>query len=97
MAPATSKTASKTASGYAVQLGAFKSGRAAASKHWEHLQKEYPKLLAGLSPKVIPKKTTAGTLYRLQAMGVSEHAAREICKSLKAKSQPCVIVPPAPA
>jgi cell division protein FtsN len=40
---------------YAVQLGAFKSGHAAANERWEHLQKEYPKLLGGLSSKVLPR------------------------------------------
>jgi len=78
--------------GYAVQLGAFRSGSAAANKHWERLQKEYPKLLAGLTPKVVPKKTASGMLYRLQGVGASESHARQICKDLKAKSQPCVIV-----
>jgi SPOR domain len=77
---------------YAVQLGAFRSGSAAANKHWEHLQKEYPALLAGLTPKVVPKKTASGMLYRLQGVGASESHARRICKDLKAKSQPCVIV-----
>jgi cell division protein FtsN len=78
--------------GYAVQLGAFRSGSAAANKHWERLQKEYPQLLAGLTPKVVQKKTASGTLYRLQAGGASESHARKICRDLKAKSQPCVIV-----
>jgi hypothetical protein len=77
---------------YAVQLGAFRSGSAAANKHWERLQKEYPQLLAGLTPKVVPKKTASGMLYRLQGVGASEGHARKICKDLKAKSQPCVIV-----
>jgi SPOR domain len=79
---------------YGVQLGAFKSGAAAAHRRWAHLEREYPKLLAGLSPKVLPKKTAAGTLYRLQAVGASDARARHICKSLKARSQPCVIVGP---
>jgi cell division septation protein DedD len=84
-----------TSGKYAVQLGAFKSGTDAANKRWEHLQKEYPKLFAGLSSKVVPKKTQGGTLYRLQAIGMSEAHARRICKDLKARSQPCVIVRPA--
>jgi cell division protein FtsN len=79
---------------YAVQLGAYKSGHAAATARWEHLQKEYPKLFAGLSSKVLPKKTNGGTLYRLQAVSISEPEARKICKVLKAKSQPCVIIRP---
>lgn len=93
-APAAAKAESGS---YAVQLGAFKSSAAAANRRWAHLQKEYPKLLAGLSSKVLPKKTKSGTLYRLQAVGVTESHARTICKSLKAKSQPCVVVPPAHA
>ncbi len=87
-----SAPATKHAGDFAVQLGAFRSGSDAAKKRWDHLQKEYPHLLAGLSSKVVPKKTASGTLYRLQAVGVSESHARKICKDLKAKSQPCVIV-----
>jgi hypothetical protein len=85
---------SRSSGAYAVQLGAFKSGTEAATRRWKRLQKEYPKLLAGLSSKVVPKKTKDGTLYRLQAVGVTEAHARRICKDLKAKSQPCVIVRP---
>jgi cell division septation protein DedD len=79
---------------YAIQLGAFKSSADAAHKRWAHLDKEYAKLLAGLSPTVTPKKSASGTLYRLQVAGLSEKTAREICRSLQAKSQACVIVPP---
>jgi cell division protein FtsN len=87
--------AAKLESGkYAVQLGAFKSGTAAADKRWVRLRKQYPKLLAGLSSKVVPKKTASGTLYRLQAVGMTEAHARRVCKDLKAKSQPCVVVRP---
>jgi len=75
-----------------IQLGAFKSSAAAANHRWAHLEKEYPKLLAGLSPTVAPKKTASGTLYRLQVVGLSEKRAREICKSLTAKSQACVVI-----
>jgi cell division septation protein DedD len=77
---------------YGIQLGAFKSGAAAADQRWAHLQKQYPELLKGLSSKVVPKKTATGTLYRLQAFGVTKSHARAICKSLKAKSQACAVV-----
>jgi cell division protein FtsN len=77
---------------YALQLGAFRSGSAAANKRWERLQQEYPHLLAGLNSKVVPKKTASGTLYRLQAAGLTESHAKRICKDLKAKSQPCIVV-----
>jgi cell division septation protein DedD len=82
----------EAAGDYALQLGAFHSGSAAANKRWEHLQKEYPNLLAGLDSKVVPKKTASGTLYRLQTAGLTESHARKICRDLKAKSQPCIVV-----
>lgn len=82
---------------YGVQLGAFKSGTDAADKHWDQLQRQFPELLAGLSSKVAPKKTAHGTLYRLQAVGISKKRARTICKQLKAKSQACVVIRPAHA
>jgi cell division protein FtsN len=93
--PAPPQAAATAATGsYAIQLGAFKSSAKAAHKRWAHLDKEYAKLLAGLSPTVTPKKSAAGTLYRLQVAGLSEKTARAICKSLQAKSQACVIIPP---
>jgi cell division protein FtsN len=91
-----SSAVSKAATGsYGIQLGAFKSGEAAAKKRWAHLQAQYPKLLAGLSPTVSPKTVSSGTLYRLQAQGLSEKRARSICKILKTKSQACVLLRPA--
>jgi hypothetical protein len=46
--------------------------------------------LAGLEPTVSPKKDPSGTLYRLQALGLTDKRAHAICKALKAKSQGCV-------
>ena len=82
---------------YGVQLGAFKTGAAAANKHWARLQKEFPDLWAGVSSKVVRTKTAHGTLYRLQAFGVSKQRAHSICKDLKAKSQSCMVVRGTPA
>ena len=93
-APKAVKSAVKAGS-YGIQLGAFKSSADVANKRWARLDKEYPKLLAGLSPTVTPKKTASGTLYRLQVTGLAEKHARAICNSLKAKSQACVIIHPA--
>lgn len=90
--PAVAKAA---AGGYAVQLGAFKSGADAAHARWAQLQKEYPSLFAGLSSKVLPRKTSSGSLYRLQATGLTEKHARTLCSSLAAKSEACIVVPPA--
>jgi cell division septation protein DedD len=93
--PTASASSTTSKGSYGIQLGAFKSGEAAAKKRWEHLKSQYPKLLAGLSPTVSPKTVASGTLYRLQAEGLSEKRAHSICKILKAKSQPCVPLPPA--
>ena len=79
---------------YGVQLGAFKSGADAANKRWAHLNKEYPKILAGLSPTVSPLKSSSGTLYRLQVTGLTEKHASSVCKSFKLKSQGCSVLHP---
>jgi len=79
---------------YGIQLGAFKSSADAANRRWANLAKAYPKLLEGLSPTVAPKQGAAGTLYRLQATGLTEKRARAICNSLKAESQACVLIHP---
>jgi cell division protein FtsN len=79
---------------YGIQLGAFRSGAEAANQRWARLEKEYPKLLSGLSSKVSPKKGASGTLYRLQVASLSEKRASSICKTLKAHSQACVLLHP---
>jgi len=84
----------KSSGAYGIQLGAFKSGADVANKRWEKLEKEYPKLLSGLSPKVSPKKGASGTLYRLQVASLSETRANSICKTLKAHSEACVLMHP---
>ena len=95
--PAAPKSAAKPSAkegSYGIQLGAFKSSADAANRRWAHLAKEYPKLLAGLSPTVSPKKSASGTLYRLQVTGLTEKHAHALCKNLKAKSQGCVLMHP---
>jgi cell division septation protein DedD len=79
---------------YGIQLGAFKSGADAANKRWATLQNKYPKVLAGLTPKVSPKKGPSGTLYRLQVANLSEKHAASICKVLKEQAQACVLLHP---
>lgn len=91
-AAASSTHAAKAQGSYGIQLGAFKSGSDAANKRWARLDKEYPQLLSGLSPKVSAKKGTTGTLYRLQVAGLSEKRAHAICKTLRAKQQACVLI-----
>jgi cell division protein FtsN len=92
-APAPTSHAAPSGS-YGVQLGAFKSGSAAANHRWTELQKQYPSALTGLSPKVSSGKGSSGTLYRLQVANLSESRATAICKVLKAHSQPCELLHP---
>jgi cell division protein FtsN len=91
----TAATAKAAAGTYGIQLGAFKSGADAANARWAQLEKKYPKLLTGLTPKVAPKKSASGTLYRLQVANLSEKHAASICKSLKEHSQACTVLRPA--
>jgi cell division protein FtsN len=94
-AAAAAPTPSAVPSGsFGVQLGAFKSGTAAANHRWTELQKQYPSALGGLSPKVSSGKGSSGTLYRLQVANLSESRATAICKALKAHSQPCELLHP---
>jgi cell division protein FtsN len=94
-APAKAAATSTPAGSYGIQLGAFKSSADAANRRWAHLDKEYPKLLNGLSPTVAPTTGASPTLYRLQVAGLTSKHAREICKVLKSKSQACVVIHPA--
>jgi cell division septation protein DedD len=94
----TQKTAqkpSKASEGYAVQLGAFKTGEEAANKRWAKLSSKYPKLLGGLAPHVSPRTAAKGTMYRLQVVNLSGEQARAICKDLKAHAQACEVLRPA--
>jgi cell division protein FtsN len=94
-APSTAMSANPPSKGhYGIQLGAFKSGSAAANKRWAQLQSQYPTLLTGLTSKVSPRKNSSGTLYRLQVADLSEKRASSICKALKTHAQPCVLLHP---
>jgi cell division protein FtsN len=88
------KAAAAPAGSYGIQLGAYKSGAAAAHERWTDLLSQYPTLLSGLSSKVSAKDTADGKLYRLQSFGLTEKHARDICRTLTAKSQACVVLPP---
>jgi hypothetical protein len=71
-----------------VQLGAF-STPAAAQSLWSKLNK-VPSL-GGLSPDYVK----AGAVTRLQATGIaSASAANQICASVKAAGNPCLVVKP---
>lgn len=79
---------------YAVQLGAYGSGKSAAEHGWKTLQSKYGTALKGLSHRVVSGKGPKGTVYRLQATGLTKSHAESVCASLKSKSQACIIVAP---
>ena len=87
-------TSSSNAGAYRIQLGAFSGGDKQAMGEWRRLQAEYPQLLGGLSPSVKLATTPAGHLYRLQAGMLPEANARQVCATLKADNQACIVVPP---
>jgi cell division septation protein DedD len=93
--PPAKAAAAAGAGAFGVQLGAFKTGEAAANKRWANLSGKYPKLLSGLSPLVSSRKVATGTMYRLQVVNLSGKRAREICKVLTAHSQACEVLRPA--
>lgn len=76
-----------------VQLAAGKS-EASVQKAWAALQKAHPDLLGNLSLTIERvDKGTAGIFYRLQAGPLADKAAaRQLCASLKAKGQDCIVV-----
>jgi hypothetical protein len=78
--------------GEVVQLGAFKSGKAAADHRWAQLKSKYPQLLKGLEPVVRSAKSAHGTVYRLQVAGLKPVAARSLCSKLAAHAEACVVV-----
>ncbi len=80
--------------GYRIQLGAFTGGERQAMGEWRRLQRDYAKLLDGLSPSVKLATTTSGHLYRLQAGTMSEARARDVCGKLQNDGQACVVVLP---
>ena len=93
---ATTTASAHVPAGDVVQLGAFKSGRAAADHRWAQLKSKYPQLLKGLEPVVRSAKTGHGTVYRLQVAGLKPLAARSLCKKLTTHAEACVVVPKPP-
>ena len=80
-----------SAAGHYVQLGAF-SSKARAQSQWKQLQAKFPSQLASLTPRYLPGKAASKSVYRLQVSLPSSAQARELCSSLKKRSQACVPV-----
>ena len=84
--------AASTTGDFRVQLGAFRGGEAAARRAWERLSGQHADLLGSLTPRVDVLARDGHDLWRLQAGALSEARAREICATLEARGEACLLV-----
>ncbi|MEO7774826.1 MAG: SPOR domain-containing protein [Steroidobacteraceae bacterium] len=77
--------------GFGVQLGAF-SSEAAAQTQWKTISARYKKELGDQAHRVAASKSGGGQIYRLQVARATEQQARDLCATLRAKGQSCVVV-----
>ena len=78
---------------WAIQLGAFGKGEAAALQHWQRLQRLVPAAVTGLSPEVLgPVEGKA--FHRLRVVGLSRERAREVCIAVRDAGEGCVVTAP---
>jgi cell division septation protein DedD len=95
VAPPTSKLGATSAGGgWKVQLASV-SSNAAAEREWKRMQLRNSDLLGNLSLTTQTIKLDRGTFYRIQAGPLADLAtANNLCGSLKARKQDCLIVAP---
>jgi hypothetical protein len=78
---------------WAIQLGAFGKGEAAALQHWQRLQRQVPAAVTGLSPEVLgPVEGKA--FHRLRVVGLTRERAREVCIAVRDAGEGCVVTAP---
>jgi cell division protein FtsN len=88
-APAPKPTAAPVASGFKLQLGAFKS-QGEAERYWLMASEKHAGVLGGHAPVILRADLPNGTFYRLRAAGfASAEAAKQACVALTAKGQAC--------
>jgi SPOR domain len=75
--------------GAGVQLGAFNTDTG-ARKEWQVLTARFGPQLKGLAPHIVAADTSAGRVYRLQALVGGEERARAVCEALKQQGQGCM-------
>jgi hypothetical protein len=78
---------------FGIQLGAF-SDEYRAENEWQRLVGRFANQLANLTPSIVPARTGAGQVFRLQASVSDEAEARSICAQLSTQLQSCVVVLP---
>ena len=93
VAPASTPTPTTGGQGWAVQLGAFGKGEAAALQHWQRLKRLVPAAVAGLAPDVAPP-AAGKAFHRLRVVGLSRERAREVCVAVRGAGEGCVVTAP---
>lgn len=90
--PKPATTLAATASGWAVQLGSFRS-EADAQNGIKIIQKKYGTMLDGLKPYVQRADLSKGTFYRVMFVGLeNKTAASNLCAAFKQRGQGCLHV-----
>jgi len=92
-ASASAPTVTTGGPGWAVQLGAFGKGEAAALEHWQRLRRLVPAAVTGLAPDVAPP-AAGKTFHRLRVVGLSRERAREVCVAVRGAGEGCVVTAP---
>ena len=86
------KTSVSQATGWAVQLGSFRS-RADAEKAIDIFRKKFSTMLEGLEATIREAQLSQGTFYRVSFVGLeSNEAARNLCSAFKQRNQGCLNV-----
>ena len=80
---------SKSKGGWGIQVGAFRQ-QALARTQVKLIEQRFASVVGDADSKV----EKSGNSYRAQFKGLGEDDARDACKSLKAKRQPCVVLSP---
>jgi len=78
---------------WAVQLGAFSSAGAAQLAN-QTVRADANLAVMDAKQIIIPVQKTGGVLYRARLVGLSFEQAGQVCKTLVARGQPCLVVAP---
>lgn len=90
--PASISAPAVETSGYAIQLGSYRS-RDVAMGAWDHFAGQADGALAGLSPVVmVADLPDRGRFYRLRAVVDSSATAAAVCRALSARGLDCLAV-----
>ncbi len=79
------------AKNWAVQIGAFRSARAAQAAN-RNIRMQTDLGLTGATETIIPVQKTGGIIYRARLVDLSFEQAEYVCKTLASRAQPCLVV-----